>query len=941
MGLLATLGLSPTAARRAAGTAASAAGAPPQATPPGAAAAATDKDQLAYEKAAAAIKPQTDAGQAALAADPGAVGAAAAKTLADTRQAVEQRVAAGDWVGAKAALPAWRNAAMAVSKAVTQHASFAAGAAKHEATLQRARDAVATAAPLPTALSTAFTTADAARAKAVAALAWADATAKLVAAVVAAKALLAPVDKGAAFYAAWMAAKPDRDAAFALARSIKDKLPTMGRIALLVTELVRADKAVDKAAKAQQWKPATALVAPLQKAAQELLRRKADRDTAAAPFESAFKAMQADIAAADAIADAAPAALKDQQAKAFRERLTAVVDARDRDDFAAATAGLAALRAAIDALTQANAAVAARRQAFEVAMARITQHGAAVVLAAPPPAAVQAQAAAFTAADQVVMQARLAGDWDAAANAVPALGKAVDALLAARDQGNTSAGPQDLAAFRVKLAALGPRIATASDAPDSAFVDGLQRAVRERVAAIESLLGAGKLVDAESGFARLPAELDAMDQARQLLQAHRARFAAARDGEVNKAMQTKLEPGGLAAARTKALEDLRQAIEDFADQGMVAQADKQLPEWVAQAKAWVASKAAYDNLNGQKPSAKTLGSLVARPGGAQVLDAMVAALPPDPPQQAMEAALTARYGFGVKRFSKQNKEPDDLKGLKEQGPKTPDKPLKMVYEMLGKIPARNVKGKVKELVQYDSDSGGAMFSPDGRKIYMYCGRPDDPKAKEERFDEAGKVVPAGEEVQEECKPATTAPVRFFDFALLHEVGHGEDEAKNYMQKRLKNKAFGDWQEHGVGAVAKVAAAHFGYDLKVISATLATKGSKPPAKLPAHPKGSDEAAWKQAQEAALEWCRSVREDNQLWNNAALSKQVAIGGRVYQECYADTWVSYDYAARQQGITGYQFRSHWEWFAELYAAYFSKRLQAKHPAASWLAEFDPPAK
>ena len=48
--------------------------------------------------------------------------------------------------------------------------------------------------------------------------------------------------------------------------------------------------------------------------------------------------------------------------------------------------------------------------------------------------------------------------------------------------------------------------------------------------------------------------------------------------------------------------------------------------------------------------------------------------------------------------------------------------------------------------------------------------------------------------------------------------------------------------------------------------------------------------------------------------------AIAGRVYHEAYEGSWVGYNYAARSKGITGYQFRAPAEWFAELYAAYYS---------------------
>jgi hypothetical protein len=35
----------------------------------------------------------------------------------------------------------------------------------------------------------------------------------------------------------------------------------------------------------------------------------------------------------------------------------------------------------------------------------------------------------------------------------------------------------------------------------------------------------------------------------------------------------------------------------------------------------------------------------------------------------------------------------------------------------------------------------------------------------------------------------------------------------------------------------------------------------------------------------------------------------------------------------VSGYQFRAPGEWFAELYAAYHSGKLNARHPARKWL--------
>jgi hypothetical protein len=112
-------------------------------------------------------------------------------------------------------------------------------------------------------------------------------------------------------------------------------------------------------------------------------------------------------------------------------------------------------------------------------------------------------------------------------------------------------------------------------------------------------------------------------------------------------------------------------------------------------------------------------------------------------------------------------------------------------------------------------------------------------------------------------------------------------------------------------------------------------------VPAAPKGVAAADWETRRQAAVDWCRAIRASNGPWWNAAVCKQVAIGGRVYQESYDDgRWVSYDYAARSKGISGYQFRAAPEWFAELYAAFFSDKLKPSNPAMKWLKDFKPPS-
>ncbi len=51
-----------------------------------------------------------------------------------------------------------------------------------------------------------------------------------------------------------------------------------------------------------------------------------------------------------------------------------------------------------------------------------------------------------------------------------------------------------------------------------------------------------------------------------------------------------------------------------------------------------------------------------------------------------------------------------------------------------------------------------------------------------------------------------------------------------------------------------------------------------------------------------------------------------------CQAADKGDYDPGARARAISTYQFRSPYEWFSELYAAYHSKKLKDTHPSVAW---------
>ena len=480
--------------------------------------------------------------------------------------------------------------------------------------------------------------------------------------------------------------------------------------------------------------------------------------------------------------------------------------------------------------------------------------------------------------------------------------------------------------LRKRVELLKPRTDKANERPVPAFIDQEQKKVLARLAAVTAALDAEDLKKAEVAYSGLGAALDNLEACKKVWAKFKQDLAAARNGEIRTALALKLEPAALAASRTKAIDKGEADLLAFAGSGQVKRATDGIAAWIVGAKAWAGAKEAYDNMRGNKPSAAAMAKLAKVPGGGRVLDALVADLPDDIPQVVLTEAIQARYGIKVKQYDHR-----DNKGSggprKAANPKTPDKAVKGLYQVLGKVPLKDT-AKVKRIDRYTEESGGAAYG--GGEIDLYCGRPGDGNVQE--FNKPGEVVPAGEKVDKNCEPVNTGQkVGYFDFATLHEVGHAVDDKKNIMGGGRNADA--GWEAPSTSAIAAVAAARFKYDAGYIESMLKSKTSAAPARKPAPPSGVAAPAWDLARRQAEDWVKSIRVDAGLWWHAADSKRLAIHGRVYQESYAGQWVSYRLSARAQGVTGYQFRSPAEWFAELYAAYFMKKMNPKHPAAAWL--------
>ena len=491
---------------------------------------------------------------------------------------------------------------------------------------------------------------------------------------------------------------------------------------------------------------------------------------------------------------------------------------------------------------------------------------------------------------------------------------------------------KDVAALRKRVDDLKPRTDKASETPVPKFIDTVQKEVRDDLAATIAELDKEDLKKAEAAFGKLVAALDRMETWKHALDEFRLKLKAADDGPIKLALDLQLEPAALKKTCKTAIAKERTGIVAFAEAGYPTAASKRVAEWIVGAKAWAGAKEAYDNMHSGKPSSALLTKLANAPGGGPVLDALVADLPDNINQDVLTEAVAARYGIKLEQYDHRT---DAKKGTTRTAanPKTPDKSLKGLYKVLGQVPLKDTKN-VKKIEHYTEESGGASYTNGAGLVKLYCGRPDD--GNEQPFNKKGEVVPEGEKVDKNCEPINPkVKVPYFNFATLHEVGHAVDDVKGVM-KGGRNADAG-WKTHSASDIGNLAGDHFHYDKTYLGQVTASKKSVEPTVKPPPPSGVKPEDWELARQKAVDWIKSVRESAGLWWHGGACKQAAIGGRVYHEAYADwgNWVSYNLGARSQGVTGYQFRAPGEWFAELYATFFSQKMNPKHPAAAWLAK------
>jgi hypothetical protein len=329
------------------------------------------------------------------------------------------------------------------------------------------------------------------------------------------------------------------------------------------------------------------------------------------------------------------------------------------------------------------------------------------------------------------------------------------------------------------------------------------------------------------------------------------------------------------------------------------------------------------------------------------LDASIANIDTNDPKAGKLIADQIKKRFGVQFTLNQSKitgrDADGNQIFKDNDkkvdPKKEAETLKELYLTLAKapvFPGTHLKKLNVSLRPSDSESEGGVYYGDSLSAEITCRRP------KESFDYGRQLADPGafpDGVDENCKPANNDPVNYFDWATLHEVAHAVDAKNNFMSSaRMAQPAYGKWTEHknDVGpivaaAVGKFGGALSGPDQKKLS-DYATKLCKAKPGKGTAPKTPEETSVKN-------WVDGIRVTKGLWWDGPNTKALAMGTRVYQEAYENWWISYDLDARKQGIHGYQFRAPGEWFAELYAAYYSDKLKPSHPIVPDLTKLEAP--
>lgn len=397
---------------------------------------------------------------------------------------------------------------------------------------------------------------------------------------------------------------------------------------------------------------------------------------------------------------------------------------------------------------------------------------------------------------------------------------------------------------------------------------------------------------------------------------------------------------------------------------MIANADK-LAEQHDHAKAYALLVKARDTqeaalvkaemAGNKEPDLAAIQKILARADGPKQLDALVATLSDVAKKKVIKVAFEARFGCKLvvtkpvfdqpgflaelDQWKIDNADPnpsaeveDDIRNRNTTYPEVTDPDgkgadIQRFYAAMVNLPTSDTLDN-DSLLEFETTEGpnSGSFYSGAKRVTM-------------REGEFGKSAIYGVGLEHElgaietdCKPVPCEPITYFNWNTLHEVGHAVDDKKGFMKSQ--GFALAGWQDYAGNTrpIAEKVAAQYNFDAGWIAAYMSGVADPP---MPEPPGGATAEEWEDRRIICQTWVDRARSTQNPWSTDASAKALTIGGVVYQESYPNSWTSYLFSKRTQGVSGYQFRAPGEWFSELYAAYHTKSLNPKHPANLWLKD------